>query len=170
MSAVKSQSTKSQLSATWSLAHTARSRQTPLETLLKIVHGDLTNHDYSPLQFQTLWSHISLVLQTIHHDATRGAKHGSNLTDCALDAAGLRRTCAEWNWPMTLAVCAETSNPPVISMLVCFTWPTKRPGGHQSQPTMGQSLYAYSAVTTAIHKGQTQLRQLAMAKEKNIHW
>jgi len=38
-----------------------------------------------------------------------------------------------------------------------FAWPTKRPGGHQSQLTMGQSLYACSAVTAAIRKGQTQL-------------
>jgi len=42
-------------------------------------------------------------------------------------------------------------------MLVYFTWRTKRPGGHQSQLTMDQSLYAYSAVTAAIRKGQTQL-------------
>jgi len=28
---------------------------------------------------------------------------------------------------------------------------------YQSQLTMGQSLYAYSAVTAAIRKGQTQL-------------
>jgi len=45
----------------------------------------------------------------------------------------------------------------VLQMLVYFAWTTKRPGGHQSQLTMGQSLYAYSAVTAAIHKGQTQL-------------
>jgi len=43
------------------------------------------------------------------------------------------------------------------TILVYFAWPTKRPGGHQSQLTMGQSLYAYSAVTAAIRKGQTQL-------------
>jgi len=43
------------------------------------------------------------------------------------------------------------------AMLVYFAWPTKRPGGHQSQLTMGQSLYACSAVTAAIRKGQTQL-------------
>jgi len=35
-------------------------------------------------------------------------------------------------------------------MLVYFAWSTKRPGGHQCQLTMGQSLYAYSAVTVAI--------------------
>jgi len=38
------------------------------------------------------------------------------------------------------------------------------------QLTAGQSSCAYSAVRAAIHKGQTQLRQLAMAKEKDIHW
>jgi len=43
------------------------------------------------------------------------------------------------------------------TILGYFAWPTKRPGGHQSQLTMGQSLYAYSAVTEAIRKGQTQL-------------
>jgi len=30
------------------------------------------------------------------------------------------------------------------TMLVYFTWPTKRPGGHQSQVTMGQSLILLS--------------------------
>ena len=43
------------------------------------------------------------------------------------------------------------------TILVYFAWPTKRPGGRQSQLTMDQSLYAYSAVTAAIRKGQTQL-------------
>jgi len=43
------------------------------------------------------------------------------------------------------------------TILVYFAWPTKRPGGHKSQLTTGQSLYAYSAVTAAIRKGQTQL-------------
>jgi len=41
------------------------------------------------------------------------------------------------------------------AMLVYFTWLTKRPGGHQSQLTMGQPLYAYSAVTAEIHKLRT---------------
>ena len=44
----------------------------------------------------------------------------------------------------------------IQTILVYFAWPTKRPGGHQSQLTMGQSLYAYSAVTAAIRKGRTR--------------
>jgi len=91
---------------------------------------NLTNHDYSPLQFQILWSHISLVAITLHQDATCRAKHGSNLTACALDAAGLKRTSAEWDWLMTKAVRAETSNPPIVSSItvpccpVCAASPT----------------------------------------------
>jgi len=53
-------------------------------------------------------------------------------------------------------------------MLVYFTWPTKRPGGHQSQLTMGQSLYAYSAVTAVIHKTQTQLWKISNGKREKI--
>jgi len=49
-------------------------------------------------------------------------------------------------------------------MLVYFTWPTKRPGGHQSQLTMGRSLYAYSAVTAAIRKGQTSWQAACLHK------
>jgi len=47
------------------------------------------------------------------------------------------------------------------TILVYFAWPTKRPGGHQSQLTMGQSLYAYSAVTAAIRKGRCNANGLS---------
>jgi len=50
------------------------------------------------------------------------------------------------------------------TIVVYFAWPTKSPGGHQSQLTMSQSLYAYSAVTAAIRKGQTQLQKIRNGK------
>ena len=66
------------------------------------------------------------------------------------------RKAEQWKHPLVKSwKAAELFDRQTI--LVYFAWPTKRPGGHQSQLTMVQSLYAYSAVTAAIRKGQTQL-------------
>jgi len=49
------------------------------------------------------------------------------------------------------------------TMLGYFTWLTKRPGGHQSQLTMAQSLYAYSAAEK-VYLGVLQHRTKVQAK------
>ena len=82
-----------------------------------------TNQDYSHLQYQILWSHISLVSLTPHQDATCRAKHGSNLTACAQDTASLTQTSTEWDWLIIKTVCAATSNLPVTSSIIVLLWP-----------------------------------------------
>jgi len=46
-----------------------------------------------------------------------------------------------WQWmtsgPVNLSVMKRICKTDRQTMLVYFTWPTKRPGGHQSQLTMG---------------------------------
>lgn len=66
-----------------------------------------------PLQFLSIWSHISL--QTPHQDATR--KAWVQLTDWTQPV--LTRTSIEWDWPMTKIVCSETSNPTALCWLPC---------------------------------------------------
>jgi len=91
---------------------------------------NLTNHDYSPLQYQIRRSHISLVSLTLHQDATCRAKHGFNLTACAQDTAGLTQTCTEWDWMIIKTACAATSNPPVTSSITVLLCPL-----HATSPT-----------------------------------
>ena len=94
-----------------------RSRR-PLRPLME----NLTNQDFSPLQYQILLSHLSLVSLTPHQNAKCRAMHGSNLTACARDPAGLTQTSKEWDWLIIKTVRADTSNPLVISFITVLLW------------------------------------------------
>jgi len=95
-----------------------RSRR-PLRPFMK----NLTNQDYSPLQYRIRWSHLSLVSLTLHQDATCHAKHGCNLTACARDTAGLTLTFTEWDWLKIKTARAVTSSQPVTSSITVLLWP-----------------------------------------------
>jgi len=84
---------------------------------------NLTNQDYSRLQCQIRWSHISLASLILHQDATCRAQHGSNLTACSRDTAGLMQISTEWDWLIIKTACAATSHPPVTSSITVLSWP-----------------------------------------------
>jgi len=84
---------------------------------------NLTNQDYSPLQYQIRWNQKSVVSRILHQDATCRAKHGSNLIASARDTAGLTQASTEWDCLIIKTVCAVTSNPPFTSSITVLLWP-----------------------------------------------
>jgi len=51
-------------------------------------------------------------------------------------------------------------------MLVYFTWPTKKPGGHQSQLTVGQSLCLLSCNSSDTQRTDATLDKMQWQKRK----
>ena len=64
------------------------------------------------------------------------AKHGFDLTACALDTAGLTQTCTEWDWLIINTVCAQTSNPLVTSSINTLFW-----AFHVASPTPPKKIW-----------------------------
>ena len=113
-------------------------------------------------RLQTLSKHTSLVLQAFHQDATCRAKHGSNLTDCALDKAGWRRAYTEWNWLMTQTVCAETSNPAAISLITVPRCPHR-----ETSPTPSMKIWLNTFAILLLSSNRIGLTcQLCIRKKK----
>ena len=99
----------------------------------KTVHGETHKPQTLPPPVPRLCEAIYLVLQTLHQDATRHTNHGSNLTACALDTAGLTPTWVEWYQPMAKTVCAETSISSITSSITAPFWPHREAS---TTPTM----------------------------------
>jgi len=131
---------------------------------------NLTSQDYSHLQYQILWSHISLVSLIFHQDATCRAKHGSNVTACARDTAGLTQTSTEWDWLIIKTVCAATSNPSVTSSITVLLWPL-----HAASPTPPTKIWSNIFAILPFKPNRIVLPPVScvyMTEEsrRNMHW
>jgi len=101
--------------------------------------------------------------------ATRHAKHGSNLNDCALDKTGLKLTTTERIWLKIRTVCMVTSTRLLPQSLYCMCWLPRSTTSTSSRDLIECvriSALGMTAVTPPLSAVDTKQKSIHLANSK----